>query len=256
MHLPAAPPRARARVSSLAVRSLPLSSSLALRCDPSQPSRLGRQAPPAGAPGRWGHDKVGRWSRAPPQHHRPLGPDQAPTSSSTSRERVFSSDAGVEEVQLGLYILRGDNMCRTGPPSVHAPRRALCAARRRLTPFLHPPSCPQRRRGRAHQEEDGDIDWAAGRAEPVAPATCRGRRRQTGKCTVCPGLSGIRCSTSTPSWVCQTSRTCVLFSMRGKSFAALCTCCYGRSGAAALNSQIAAVGHALRASGEGRPHGP
>ena len=26
-------------------------------------------------------------------------------------ERVFSSDAGVEQVVLGLYIVRGDNMC-------------------------------------------------------------------------------------------------------------------------------------------------
>ncbi|CAM9567526.1 unnamed protein product, partial [Heterosigma akashiwo] len=26
-------------------------------------------------------------------------------------ERVFSPDAGVEQVALGLYIVRGDNMC-------------------------------------------------------------------------------------------------------------------------------------------------
>ena len=26
-------------------------------------------------------------------------------------ERVFSTDAGVEQVVLGLYIVRGDNMC-------------------------------------------------------------------------------------------------------------------------------------------------
>ena len=26
-------------------------------------------------------------------------------------ERIFSTDAGVEEVPLGLYIVRGDSMC-------------------------------------------------------------------------------------------------------------------------------------------------
>ena len=29
---------------------------------------------------------------------------------SNSHERVYSSSSGVEQVQLGLYIIRGDNM--------------------------------------------------------------------------------------------------------------------------------------------------
>ena len=28
-----------------------------------------------------------------------------------SHERVYSPEAGVEQVVLGLYIIRGDNMC-------------------------------------------------------------------------------------------------------------------------------------------------
>jgi len=58
------------------------------------------------------------------------------------RERVFSNDAGVEEVQLGLYILRGDNMC--APASA---LRAHCAAPT-TNPPSHPPSRPQCRRWR------------------------------------------------------------------------------------------------------------
>ena len=38
-----------------------------------------------------------------------------------SHERVYSPEAGVEQVVLGLYIIRGDNMCaapaRAPPPS-------------------------------------------------------------------------------------------------------------------------------------------
>ena len=30
---------------------------------------------------------------------------------SGSHERVYSTTSGVEQVQLGLYIIRGDNMC-------------------------------------------------------------------------------------------------------------------------------------------------
>ena len=45
------------------------------------------------------------------------------------RERVFSNDAGVEEVQLGLYILRGDNMCAAPAVCPACTHRAPCAAR-------------------------------------------------------------------------------------------------------------------------------
>lgn len=62
------------------------------------------------------------------------------------RERVFSSDAGVEEVQLGLYILRGDNMCvapASCPACTHSSRRDFVRhARRRLTPLSAPALVP------------------------------------------------------------------------------------------------------------------
>ena len=84
------------------------------------------------------------------------------------RERVFSSDAGVEEVQLGLYILRGDNMCAGLSP--HAP---MCTCSALCTPVAdHRGARPRARSavvGEVDQEEDGDIDWAAVVAEPLKP---------------------------------------------------------------------------------------
>ena len=46
-------------------------------------------------------------------------------------ERVFSSEAGVEQVQLGLYIVRGDNMCAPPLLTSHPPRtctETLCCS--------------------------------------------------------------------------------------------------------------------------------
>ena len=37
-------------------------------------------------------------------------------------ERIFSTDAGVEEVPLGLYIVRGDSVCIIGDLDVAADR--------------------------------------------------------------------------------------------------------------------------------------
>ncbi|KAN0059833.1 U4/U6-U5 snRNP complex subunit LSM8 [Thecaphora frezii] len=39
-----------------------------------------------------------------------------------SVERIFSPDAGVEEVPLGLYILRGDSICLVGDLDVEKDR--------------------------------------------------------------------------------------------------------------------------------------
>ena len=47
-------------------------------------------------------------------------------------ERVFSTDMGVEQVPLGLYIIRGDNMCVPGRPPPPL-----------LLPLLHRPHIPQ-----------------------------------------------------------------------------------------------------------------
>ena len=51
-------------------------------------------------------------------------------------ERVFSPEAGVEQVQLGLYIVRGDNIAVVGE---------------------------------VDEAEDGDMDWTAVVAEPLKP---------------------------------------------------------------------------------------
>jgi small nuclear ribonucleoprotein (snRNP)-like protein len=50
-------------------------------------------------------------------------------------ERVFSSEAGVEQVQLGLYIVRGDNMCAPPLLTSHPPR--TCTE----TPAAQPTTC-------------------------------------------------------------------------------------------------------------------
>mmetsp|Transcript_496 Transcript_496/g.1055 ORF Transcript_496/g.1055 Transcript_496/m.1055 type:complete len:100 (-) Transcript_496:96-395(-) len=49
-------------------------------------------------------------------------------------ERVFSKESGVEQVQLGLYIVRGDNMAIVGE---------------------------------LDQEVDGQVDWTKKRADPL-----------------------------------------------------------------------------------------
>lgn len=52
-----------------------------------------------------------------------------------STERIFSPDEGVEEVPLGLYILRGDSICLVGQVDV---------------------------------DKDKGIDWEGVKAEPIA----------------------------------------------------------------------------------------
>ncbi|CBQ73610.1 related to LSM8-Component of small nuclear ribonucleoprotein complexes involved in RNA processing and splicing [Sporisorium reilianum SRZ2] len=52
----------------------------------------------------------------------------------SSVERIFSADEGVEEVPLGLYILRGDSICLVGPVDA---------------------------------DKDKDVDWSQVMAEPI-----------------------------------------------------------------------------------------
>lgn len=69
-----------------------------------------------------------------------------------SHERVFAADAPVEQVPLGLYLVRGDNMCaahvvrracRVRPTIVRAHTKApFCSLIRRLTPLPPLPSPP------------------------------------------------------------------------------------------------------------------
>lgn len=37
---------------------------------------------------------------------------------SGSTERIFSPDEGIEQIPLGLYVLRGDSICLVGPLDV------------------------------------------------------------------------------------------------------------------------------------------
>ncbi|TKY84794.1 hypothetical protein EX895_005874 [Sporisorium graminicola] len=53
----------------------------------------------------------------------------------SSIERIFSADEGVEEVPLGLYVLRGDSICLVGP---------------------------------LDSEKDKAVDWTKVMAEPIA----------------------------------------------------------------------------------------
>lgn len=53
----------------------------------------------------------------------------------SSIERIFSTEEGVEEVPLGLYILRGDSICLVGPVDT---------------------------------EKDKEVDWSNVLAEPIA----------------------------------------------------------------------------------------
>lgn len=52
----------------------------------------------------------------------------------SSVERIFSADEGVEEVPLGLYVLRGDSICLVGP---------------------------------VDEEKDKAVDWSEVKAEPI-----------------------------------------------------------------------------------------
>ena len=67
-------------------------------------------------------------------------------------ERVFSTDMGMEQNPLGLYIIRGDNMCvaataaaaRVSPRASEPPLCSLGAYALPLTPISSPPCGPCR----------------------------------------------------------------------------------------------------------------
>ena len=73
---------------------------------------------------------------------------------SDSKERVYSMDEGVEEIPLGLYLVKGDMMC-------------VCPAR----------TCPSARCllytsiliGEIDEERDSAIDLATIHADPIPP---------------------------------------------------------------------------------------
>lgn len=87
---------------------------------------------------------------------------------SGSVERVFSADEPVEEVPLGVYIVRGDNIVRPPFPALPpplpsgpSPPRATCRADAVL--FLL-----QTLIGEVDTELDKQVDLATVRAEPIS----------------------------------------------------------------------------------------
>jgi hypothetical protein len=110
---------------------------------------------------------------------------------SDSKERVYSLDEGVEEVPLGLYLVKGDMMCvaaRSVPPSPRfllfqrPPRSASfflfqsstpydSAQKSRhvlIIPFFFPPFSSILI-GEIDEERDRTIDLSTIRADPIAP---------------------------------------------------------------------------------------
>ena len=73
-------------------------------------------------------------------------------------ERVYSSDAGVDQVVLGLYIVRGDNMYVSLSLSLSLPSPT------QKKTFLYSAIV-----GELDEELDGKLDLSEIRAEPIDP---------------------------------------------------------------------------------------
>jgi U6 snRNA-associated Sm-like protein LSm8 len=73
---------------------------------------------------------------------------------SDCKERVYSTEEGVEEIPLGLYLVKGETMCALPPPLI-------------VISFIslnH--SCLV---GEIDEETDKSVDLSAIRAEPIPP---------------------------------------------------------------------------------------
>lgn len=82
---------------------------------------------------------------------------------SGSTERVYSADEGVEEVPLGVYIVRGDNIVRSR--SVSVPVRADSGNEGRTLTKL---ARTQTLIGEFDVEADKQIDLSTVRADPIS----------------------------------------------------------------------------------------
>jgi U6 snRNA-associated Sm-like protein LSm8 len=79
-------------------------------------------------------------------------------------ERVYSSDAGVEQVVLGLYIVRGDNMYVFFSFIFSFSSRAKTRKKITLNYYQHSAIV-----GELDEEIDGKLDLSEIRAEPIDP---------------------------------------------------------------------------------------
>lgn len=73
---------------------------------------------------------------------------------SDSKERVYSTDKSVEEISLGLYLVKGDQMCAAIP----------------LSPLMFSDQCFHRVLiGELDEDLEKSVDLSAVRAEPLPP---------------------------------------------------------------------------------------
>ena len=78
---------------------------------------------------------------------------------SDSKERVYSIDEGVEEIPLGLYLVKGDMMCVRCPLFTHVSLHALITVHPYLSILI----------GEIDEERDNAIDLSTIRADPIPP---------------------------------------------------------------------------------------
>lgn len=76
---------------------------------------------------------------------------------------MFSTEEGVEEVPLGVYIIRGDNIVRSSRPSTESfafgvEGKLICRMASNVQALI----------GEVDTEVDGQIDWSTVKAEPIA----------------------------------------------------------------------------------------
>ena len=78
---------------------------------------------------------------------------------SDSKERVYSIDEGVEEIPLGLYLVKGDMMCVRRPLFTHVSLHALLTIHLYFSILI----------GEIDEERDNAIDLSTIRADPIPP---------------------------------------------------------------------------------------
>jgi hypothetical protein len=123
---------------------------------------------------------------------------------SNSTERIYSLDEGVEEVELGLYLVKGDMMCVVSTFATF-----FVVAYRYYTQSTH------RRGGRGCRAGDGSLDGA--RRADAADPTCVARRLALPTCRSWFVLPKAGASLSVCTRIARaTSSVHVLLSVRSK----------------------------------------
>lgn len=87
---------------------------------------------------------------------------------SNSTERVYSTDEGVEEVPLGLYLVKGDMMCVFALISLQ-PIIPIFGMIYREPRVDYPPNTFRLLIGEVDAEKDSSVDLSTIRADPLPP---------------------------------------------------------------------------------------